>query len=55
MTHEKVMRAPLPPENLLFEGKSYDLGWNGARTPSSVSQSDPPVLPSADFAMYLIG
>ncbi|KIW77665.1 hypothetical protein Z517_07497 [Fonsecaea pedrosoi CBS 271.37] len=54
MTHERVMRAPLPPDNLLFEGKSYDLGWDGKRNTSPESPSEAPALPSADFAMYLI-
>ncbi|OQV04959.1 Fungal Zn2-Cys6 binuclear cluster domain-containing protein [Cladophialophora immunda] len=54
MTHERVMRAPLPPDNLLFEGKSYDLGWDGKRNTSLESPSEGPALPSADFAMYLI-
>jgi proline utilization trans-activator len=54
MTYEKVMHEPLSPENLLFEGKSYDLGWDGTRRLSSASQSDFPALPSTDFAMYLL-
>ena len=54
MTHERVTRAPLSPENLLFEGKSYDLGWDGARKVSPAPQPDPPALPSTDFAAYLI-
>jgi hypothetical protein len=54
MAHEKVMRTPLPPENLLFEGKSYDLGWDGARTFSPAPQPEAPALPSVDFATYLI-
>ncbi|OAP59708.1 hypothetical protein AYL99_07006 [Fonsecaea erecta] len=54
MTYEGVMRAPLPPDNLLFEGKSYDLGWDGRRNQSPEAPSEVPALPSADFAMYLI-
>ena len=54
MAYEKVMREPLSPENLLFEGKSYDLGWDGTRPLSPASQSDSPALPSTDFAMYLL-
>ncbi|ETI21010.1 hypothetical protein G647_07353 [Cladophialophora carrionii CBS 160.54] len=54
MAHEKVMRAPLPPENLLFQGESYDLGWDGARNFPPAQQPEPPALPSADFATYLI-
>ena len=54
MTHERVMQEPLSPENLLFEGKSYDLGWDGRRDLSSSVHLDSPALPSADFAIYLI-
>lgn len=48
------MRMPLSPENLLFEGKSYDLGWDGRRGLSPASESESPALPSPDFAIYLI-
>ncbi len=54
MVHEKVLRAPLPPENLLFEGKSYDLGWDGTRHLRTAALSEVPALPSADFAVYII-
>lgn len=54
MAHEKVLGAPLPPENLLFEGKSYDLEWDGERRLSSPTQAEIPALPSADFATFLI-
>ncbi|KIW90177.1 uncharacterized protein Z519_08820 [Cladophialophora bantiana CBS 173.52] len=54
MAHERVMRTPLPPDNLLFEGKPYELGWDGKRHNSPESVSDAPALPSADFAMYFI-
>ncbi|KIW45224.1 uncharacterized protein PV06_03626 [Exophiala oligosperma] len=58
MAHEKVLGAPLPPENLLFEGKSYDLEWDGERRPARNSSSQAaeisPALPSADFATFLI-
>ncbi|KIV87188.1 hypothetical protein, variant 1 [Exophiala sideris] len=54
MAHERVMQAPLPPENLLFEGKSYDLGWDGNRHLSREAEFEGPALPSADFAIYLI-
>ncbi|KAJ9608633.1 hypothetical protein H2200_006404 [Cladophialophora chaetospira] len=54
MAHEKVMHEPLSPDNLLFEGKSYDLGWDGTRRPSLASQAEVPALPSTDFATYLL-
>ena len=54
MTHERVLQAALPPENLLFEGKSYDLEWDGKRHLSPECEAEAPALPSADFAMYLI-
>ena len=54
MTHERILRAPLSSENLLWEGKVYDLGWDGYRSTSSTSRLDPAAPPSPDFAIYLI-
>lgn len=51
MAHEKVYGAPLPAANLLFEGLTYDLGWDGRR--SSVNFDDA-TLPTVDFALFLI-
>lgn len=41
----------MPSTGLLFEGSSYDLGWDGRR---STEQEDALPLPTADFALYLI-
>jgi proline utilization trans-activator len=51
MVHEKVSGSPLPGENLLFEGSTYDLGWDGRRTSAS---SDDVALPTTDYALFLI-
>lgn len=51
MVHERVTGTPLPTTRLLFEGSTYDLGWDGRR--SNVN-ADPTKLPTADHAMYLI-
>jgi proline utilization trans-activator len=51
MVHEKVSGSPLPGDNLLFEGSTYELGWNGSRT--SVGFDDI-ALPTADYALFLI-
>lgn len=51
MAHERISDTPLGASSLLFEGSTYDLGWDGQRTSD---QDDAPVLPTSDFAMYLI-
>ncbi|KAF2230752.1 hypothetical protein EV356DRAFT_491381 [Viridothelium virens] len=51
MVHSKTSEAPLSTAALLFEGSTYDLGWDGQRTSANVDSS---VLPAADFAIYLI-
>jgi hypothetical protein len=51
MAHERVSGNALPVNNLLFEGATYDLGWDGRR---NAAETEDPVLPTADFAMYLI-
>ena len=52
MTHEYLHHTPLPDMDLLFDGMTYDLGWNGSRT------NDPtltiPALPTVDHAIYLV-
>lgn len=51
MAHERVSDGPLPANSLLFEGGTYDLGWDGQRSPDDTQA---PVLPASDFALYLI-
>ncbi|KAL3467055.1 hypothetical protein BJX64DRAFT_274107 [Aspergillus heterothallicus] len=51
MTHEHLYNAPLPTDSLLFDGSTYDFGWDGSRT--SVHQ-EPPVVPTLDYSIYLI-
>jgi hypothetical protein len=51
MTHEHLFDSPLPTDSLLFEGSTYDLGWDGSRT--SVGQ-EAPVIPTLDYSIYLI-
>ncbi|KAI9677790.1 MAG: hypothetical protein M1822_008102 [Bathelium mastoideum] len=51
MVHSKVNGAPLSAAALLFEGSTYDLGWDGQRNSAMVDTS---ILPAADFATYLI-
>lgn len=54
MTHESLLGAPLSPENLLFQGEVYELGWDGQRPSPPSADLGPGGLPSPDFAMYLI-
>ncbi|CAG9996893.1 unnamed protein product, partial [Clonostachys byssicola] len=55
MTHERLTGEELPPDNLLFHDDVYDFGWNGVRSQaSSPDNFDDSVLPTPDFAVYLI-
>lgn len=51
IAHEQVYGSPLPAASLLFEGQTYDLGWDGRRTSA---EFDDTTLPTSDFALYLI-
>ncbi|KAJ5092575.1 hypothetical protein NUU61_007445 [Penicillium alfredii] len=51
LTHEHIHQEPLPAGTLLFEGLTYDLGWDGMRTTPSL---EIPVVPSLDHTIYLI-
>ncbi|WPH03595.1 Hypothetical protein R9X50_00647700 [Acrodontium crateriforme] len=50
--HEKVFAGPLPRENLLYEGRTYEIGWDGRRT--TTEHENPTALPTADYALFLI-
>ena len=50
MVHERVYGSVLPISSLLYQGSTYDLGWDGRRDGSM----DSCALPTADFAMFLI-
>ena len=54
MSHERILGSPLSPDNLLFQGEAYDLGWDGSRGNAPSLKTDNATLPSADHAMYLI-
>ncbi|KAM0794849.1 Zn(II)2Cys6 transcription factor [Usnea florida] len=49
--HERVYGTPLPAASLLFEGHTYDLGWDGRR---ASAEFDDTTLPTSDFALFLI-
>ena len=49
--HERVYSTPLPAASLLFEGQTYDLGWDGRR---GLAEFDETTLPTSDFALFLI-
>lgn len=40
--------------NLLFEGATYDLGWDGTRAAMSTQNEDQVALPTPDFALFLV-
>lgn len=54
MSHERALGSPLLSDNLLFQSKVYDLGWDGQRSTSSSPDIDPAILPTPDYAIYLI-
>ncbi|KUL89532.1 hypothetical protein ZTR_04282 [Talaromyces verruculosus] len=51
MLYEHLYDKPLPTDSLLFEGSTYDIGWNGSRI--AVDQ-EAPIVPSLDYSIYLI-
>jgi proline utilization trans-activator len=53
LIHQKLFQAPLPANAILFDGTAYDLGWSGTRAPPECSSS-PPIMPSPDYAIYLL-
>nr|POF01397.1 putative transcriptional regulatory protein c3c7.04 [Quercus suber] len=51
MAHETACGECLPALNLLFEGSTYDLKWDGRRSNAGIDTTG---LPTSDFAMFLI-
>lgn len=51
LVHEHMHKSPLPAADLLFDGSAYDLLWDGTR---SLPESAAPIIPSIDYAMFLI-
>lgn len=51
MAHERVLGVPLPTNHMLFDGTMYDLGWDGL---GGSTDADTTILPSSDYAIYLI-
>ncbi|KAJ5699073.1 transcriptional regulator family: Fungal Specific TF [Penicillium macrosclerotiorum] len=51
LTHEHIYQEPLPTAALLFDGRTYDLGWDGLPTSQN---PDYPAVPTLDYALYLI-
>ena len=51
MAHEHLYGTQLPPHDLIFEGNAYDLEWTGSRRGPAPK---PPVLPTLDYAIFLI-
>ncbi|KAL9599047.1 MAG: hypothetical protein Q9219_004081 [cf. Caloplaca sp. 3 TL-2023] len=49
--HERLYSTPLPAASLLFEGQTYDLGWDGRRESVEFNKAS---LPTSDFALFLI-
>lgn len=51
LVHEHMHKSPLPASDLLFDGSAYDLPWDGTR---SLPESNTPIIPSIDYAIFLI-
>jgi proline utilization trans-activator len=51
LVHLHIRKSPLPGADLLFDGSAYDLPWDGSR---SVPDSSTPIIPSIDYAIFLI-
>ncbi|KAH7075944.1 Zn(II)2Cys6 transcription factor [Paraphoma chrysanthemicola] len=51
LVHQHIRKSPLPSADLLFDGSAYDLPWDGSR---SLPESSTPVIPSIDYAIFLI-
>ncbi|KAL6241345.1 hypothetical protein RBB50_011818 [Rhinocladiella similis] len=51
MAYDKLAGQPAPTQSTWFDGTMYDLGWDGQRDHPI---SDEPLLPSSDYAIYLI-
>lgn len=54
MVHESLFGLAPPPGRLLFEGQAYDVDWRGASVASMNEQSATVILPTTDFALFLI-
>ncbi|GAB7322109.1 hypothetical protein MBLNU13_g03137t2 [Cladosporium sp. NU13] len=54
MVHEKLFGLAPPPGRLLFEGQAYDINWQGAGTADMGVRDETVVLPTSDFALFLI-
>ena len=51
MAYDRLTGQPAPKQSTSFDGTMYDLGWDGQRDGSAPEE---PLLPSADYAIYLI-
>ncbi|KAF2152900.1 hypothetical protein K461DRAFT_254853 [Myriangium duriaei CBS 260.36] len=51
IAHQRNVGDSLPTTSLLFDGVTYDLGWDGRRGPIDFDKS---ILPTADYALFLI-
>lgn len=54
MVHEKLFGLAPPPGRLLFEGQAYEIDWQGAGTANMGVRDETVVLPTSDFALFLI-
>ncbi|KAF2446560.1 Zn(II)2Cys6 transcription factor [Karstenula rhodostoma CBS 690.94] len=51
VVHQHIRSTPLPGTEFLFDGSAYKLPWDGTR---SLPETNAPVIPSIDYAIFLI-
>jgi proline utilization trans-activator len=54
MAHERLFGLAPPPGRLLFEGQAYEIDWQGACTTNIGVRDKSVVLPTSDFALFLL-
>lgn len=54
MVHESLFGLAPPPGRLLFEGQAYDIDWHGASPAGMNNHHAELILPTTDFALFLI-
>lgn len=54
MVHESLFGLAPPPGRLLFEGQAYEIDWQSGSTAGLGSSESSVILPTSDFALFLI-
>ncbi|KAK5108521.1 hypothetical protein LTR62_008261 [Meristemomyces frigidus] len=54
LAQERIVKAPLSPHQLLWQGQAYKLAWNGERSLEATSAFGDALVPQADYGIYLV-